>query len=180
MRWLRYAGLAACGAGVALARGNRLPAAASEGCFYDIVEGGADGQEISFERFRGRVVYGVNVASRCACTASEYALLRAVHEQHGDSVALVVFPCAQFAKQEFADNDRILEFAREHGPPGLVVCGLGDVKGKNPRPTYAFLSQTFPGMKVAWNFRGKFLVSKTGRVALTNDPLADLPSLVAE
>lgn len=31
--------------------------------FYDVVEVGADGQEVSFKKFEGKVVYGVNVAS---------------------------------------------------------------------------------------------------------------------
>jgi len=31
--------------------------------FYDIVETNADGQEVSFKQFEGKVVYGVNVAS---------------------------------------------------------------------------------------------------------------------
>jgi len=31
--------------------------------FYDIVETAADGSEVSFKKFEGKVVYGVNVAS---------------------------------------------------------------------------------------------------------------------
>jgi glutathione peroxidase-family protein len=32
--------------------------------FYDIVETGADGSEVSFAQYQGSVVYGVNVASK--------------------------------------------------------------------------------------------------------------------
>ena len=33
--------------------------------FYDIVEKDATGTDISFSKFMGKVVYGVNVASKC-------------------------------------------------------------------------------------------------------------------
>jgi len=43
--------------------------------FYDIVEKTGDGSDFSFSNFKGKVVYGVNVASKCGYTSSGYALI---------------------------------------------------------------------------------------------------------
>ncbi len=48
---------------------------AADPAFYSLVEKDNKGNEVSFEKFRGKVVYGVNVASKCGYTASGYALL---------------------------------------------------------------------------------------------------------
>lgn len=63
--------------------------------FYDIVERDANGNEVSFEKFRGKVVYGVNVASRCGYTASGYALLAKLAELKSEGVEVAIFPCNQ-------------------------------------------------------------------------------------
>lgn len=46
--------------------------------FYGITETDGKGQPFPFEKLRGKVVYGVNVASKCGYTASGYALLEKV------------------------------------------------------------------------------------------------------
>ena len=33
--------------------------------FYDIIEKNSTGEDVSFSKFQGKVVYGVNVASKC-------------------------------------------------------------------------------------------------------------------
>jgi glutathione peroxidase-family protein len=38
------------------------------GSFYDIVEKDAAGKDVNFSKFKGKVLYGVNVASRCGYT----------------------------------------------------------------------------------------------------------------
>lgn len=68
--------------------------------FYDITEIDAHGNEVSFERFRGKVVYGVNVASRCGYTASGYALLARLSKLKDLGVEVALFPCNQFGAQE--------------------------------------------------------------------------------
>eukprot|EP01062_Namystynia_karyoxenos_P012348 TRINITY_DN14439_c0_g1_i1.p2 TRINITY_DN14439_c0_g1~~TRINITY_DN14439_c0_g1_i1.p2 ORF type:complete len:239 (+),score=61.39 TRINITY_DN14439_c0_g1_i1:77-718(+) len=146
--------------------------------FYEIREMGADGQEVAFESFRGKVVYGVNVASRCACTAAEYAVLRRLRSEYGGEVVLLAFPCGQFARQELPTDAEVLEFARKHGPEGLVVLTRGDVKGPRMRPTYRLLAAQHPHMRVPWNFQGKFVVDRTGRTHLSTDPVGDLGRLL--
>ena len=44
---------------------RRSTTLAAAGSFYDIVEKDAAGKDIAFSKFKGKVVYGVNVASKC-------------------------------------------------------------------------------------------------------------------
>ena len=44
---------------------RRSTTLAAAGSFYDIVEKDASGKDITFSKFKGKVVYGVNVASKC-------------------------------------------------------------------------------------------------------------------
>jgi glutathione peroxidase len=76
--------------------------------FYDIVEKDANGQMVKFDKFKGKVVYGVNVASRCGYTASGYALLSKVSKMPGVEVAL--FPCNQFLGQEPGSDADVANF----------------------------------------------------------------------
>jgi hypothetical protein len=76
--------------------------------FYDIVEKDANGEMIKFDKFKGKVVYGVNVASKCGYTASGYALLSKVSKMPGVEVAL--FPCNQFLGQEPGSDADVANF----------------------------------------------------------------------
>eukprot|EP00755_Sulcionema_specki_P001284 Sspe_Gene.26038::Locus_10629_Transcript_1_1_Confidence_1.000_Length_568::g.26038::m.26038/K00432/gpx; glutathione peroxidase len=149
--------------------------------FYDITENDIDGSPVSFSRFRGKVVYGVNVASRCASTAHEYALMRDIVDRfRGQDVSVMAFPCNQFARQECGKDEEIAEFARKHGPVDLVVMSKGDIKGPRMRPTYRFITSTCPDIDLTWNFRAKFLVSRSGVPSATRDPMTDIGKLVTE
>ena len=68
--------------------------------FYDIVEKDANGNEVSFSKFKGKVVYGVNVATKCGYTASGYALLSKISAMKDIDVEVAIFPCNQFGRQE--------------------------------------------------------------------------------
>lgn len=68
--------------------------------FYDIIEKDAQGKDFSFEAFRGKVVYGVNVASKCGYTASGYALISKLSKLKDQGVEVALFPCNQFGGQE--------------------------------------------------------------------------------
>mmetsp|Transcript_12052 Transcript_12052/g.17376 ORF Transcript_12052/g.17376 Transcript_12052/m.17376 type:complete len:165 (+) Transcript_12052:92-586(+) len=76
--------------------------------FYDIVEKDANGEAVKFDKFKGKVLYGVNVASKCGYTASGYALLSKVSKIPGVEVAL--FPCNQFLGQEPGSDADVANF----------------------------------------------------------------------
>ena len=121
--------------------------------FYDLKETDIDGQEINFESFKGKVVYGVNVASQCGYTESGYHLIKELGNVQG--VQILLFPCNQFLNQEPGSNGEIKQFCMRKGinrrlielfvtngcvgVKGAITFSKGDVNGSHQRPTYQFL-----------------------------------------
>mmetsp|Transcript_51329 Transcript_51329/g.89577 ORF Transcript_51329/g.89577 Transcript_51329/m.89577 type:complete len:152 (-) Transcript_51329:232-687(-) len=132
--------------------------------FYDIVETSADGQEVSFKQFEGKVVYGVNVASECGYTESGYDLLSRLSKIVG--VEVLVFPCNQFGAQEPGSDAEVQTFCATKGVEGAHVFAKADVNGDNARPTYQTLREIAGLGKVKWNFMGRFIVTKDGEIIL--------------
>lgn len=129
--------------------------------FYDIKEKDFKGAEVDFSKFKGKVVYGVNVASKCGYTASGYTLLSKLAKIPGAEVML--FPCNQFGGQEPGSGTEIAEFCALKGVEGANVLEKADVNGAKTRPTYKFLKEKgVINGDVAWNFAGKFVVDKNG------------------
>lgn len=62
---------------------------------YDVVETDIDGKDISFDSFRGSIVYIVNVASQCGYTAENYELFRKLQQYRSNGVVMVIAPCNQ-------------------------------------------------------------------------------------
>jgi glutathione peroxidase len=132
------------------------------GSFYDISEKDANGNLVSFSKFKGKVVYGVNVASKCGYTASGYALLSKLSKLENVEVAL--FPCNQFGGQEPGSDKEVAQFCALKGVEGANVFTKADVNGPNTRPTYKFIKEKLGMGDIAWNFAGKFIVDTEGNV----------------
>lgn len=130
--------------------------------FYDIEEVDSKGKTVKFDQFKGKVVYGVNVASKCGYTASGYALLSKLSKMEGVEVAL--FPCNQFGGQEPGSDKEIDSFCALKGVEGANVFTKADVNGANTRPTYEYVKKQLRMPLVMWNFAGKFIVDKEGNV----------------
>jgi glutathione peroxidase len=99
--------------------------------FYDISEKAADGKTVNFDQFRGKVVYGVNVASKCGYTASGYALLSKIAKLKADGkpVEVLIFPCNQFGAQEPGTDAEVANFCALKGVPNATVLTKADVNG---------------------------------------------------
>ena len=69
--------------------------------FYDISEKDANGNVVNFSKFKGKVVYGVNVASKCGYTASGYSLLQRISALKDQGVEVALFPCNQVMNNMF-------------------------------------------------------------------------------
>ena len=149
--------------------------------FYNIVETDSKGSPFKFDKFKGKVVYGVNVASKCGYTASGYKLLEKISEMDGVEVAL--FPCNQFGGQEPGSAADIESFCAMKNVKGANIFEKGDVNGAKTRPAYAFLKDKKVLGNVAWNFAGKFLVDKQGNVMPVKsekDLLKDIAKLAGQ
>jgi len=149
--------------------------------FYDIVEKDASGNDFPFSNFKGKVVYGVNVASKCGYTASGYNLLSRIAKLKDKGVEVAIFPCNQFGgqvnslfhrfsltnadeilMQEPGSDKEIENFCALKGVQGANVFTKADVNGPKTRPTYKYVKEKTKMGDIAWNFAGKFLVDKEG------------------
>lgn len=97
--------------------------------FYDIVETGSKGESVPLAQFRGKVVYGVNVASKCGYTASGYALLEKISAMKAQGVEVMILPCNQFGGQEPGSAAEIDSFCALKGVKGANVFAKADVNG---------------------------------------------------
>ena len=59
----------------------------------------AKGNKVELNDYQGKTLLIVNTASKCGFTP-QYKKLQALHDQHGDKVAIIGIPCNQFGGQE--------------------------------------------------------------------------------
>jgi glutathione peroxidase len=127
------------------------------------------GKEVNLaEKYKGKVVLLVNVASKCGNTP-QYAQLQALHEKYGEQgLAIVGVPCNQFRSQEPGTEADILAFCTETYGVKFDLMSKVEVNGANAHELYKFLTSKEKNPKFAgdvpWNFE-KFLFSRDGQVA---------------
>lgn len=128
---------------------------------------------VRLDRYRGRVLLIVNVASRCGFTP-QYEALEALYRRHRDAGFVVLaFPCNQFGRQEPGTADEIGTFCRERFDVTFPLFAKIDVNGPGAHPLYRWLKAARPGVlgsaSIKWNFT-KFLVNRDGRVVARFGP----------
>jgi glutathione peroxidase len=119
------------------------------------------------EKYAGKVVLLVNVASRCGLTP-QYEALEALHEQYAErGLAVVGVPCNQFNGQEPGTAAEIAEFCRTNYGIEFDMLAKVDVNGEGACPLYKYLTskETNPefGGPIKWNFE-KFLFNRRGQL----------------
>jgi glutathione peroxidase len=135
--------------------------------FHDFTVKAIDGKPKALKDFEGRAVLVVNVASKCGLTP-QYTALEALHREYeGKGLAVVGFPCNDFAGQEPGTEQEIQTFCSTQYDVTFPLFSKIHVKGPEQAPLYAFLTGEQAPPKgpgdVTWNFE-KFLVDKTGKV----------------
>lgn len=143
------------------------------GNVYDIKVKDIIGNEVSLERYKGKVLLIVNVASKCGYT-NQYADLQALYEEYQDEDFVVLgFPANNFMNQEPGSNEDINRFCTNKFGVTFPMFSKISVKGKDKHPLYAYLtSQKLNGRKnmaVKWNFQ-KFLIDKNGKIRQVFSP----------
>ena len=149
-----------------------------------------DGKKIDLKQYQGKVVLVVNTASKCGLTP-QYAGLEALHEKYGGrGLAVLGFPCNQFAGQEPGDADAIGAFCQQNYGVSFQMFDKIEVNGAGAHPLYKWLTQAAPGLlgleAIKWNFT-KFLVGRDGKVVRRYAPQTepeklegDIEQLLAE
>ena len=133
---------------------------------YDIPVTTIGGEMTTLERYRGKTLLIVNVASQCGFTP-QYKALEELYRRHHSDLVVLGFPCNQFGRQEPGSNKEIREFCEDNYSVTFPMFAKVDVNGRNAHPLYQHLKAAKKGFlgreAIAWNFT-KFLVSKNGDV----------------
>ncbi|XP_017057956.1 probable phospholipid hydroperoxide glutathione peroxidase isoform X2 [Drosophila ficusphila] len=146
---------------------------------YEFTVKDTHGNDVSLDKYKGKVVLVVNIASKCGLTKNNYEKLTDLKVKYGEKGLVILnFPCNQFGSQmPEADGEAMVCHLRDSKADIGEVFAKVDVNGDNAAPLYKYLKakQTGTlGSGIKWNFT-KFLVNKEGipvnRYAPTTDPL---------
>lgn len=133
---------------------------------YDISIVSIDNKTISLEKYKGKKILFVNVASKCGYTP-QYAELQKLSETYNDELVIIGLPCNQFMSQEPGTSEEIAEFCKKNYGVTFLITEKIKVKGEGQHPLYKWLtSKELNGnkdSKVKWNFQ-KYLVNESGEL----------------
>lgn len=134
--------------------------------FYQLKAVSLEGDTIDFSKYKGKKVLIVNTASECGYTP-QYEDLQKLHEQYGEKVAVLGFPCNQFGNQEAGDNADIRNFCQKNYGVTFQMFGKVEVKGAGKHPVYEWLTEKekngWNTQEPSWNFC-KYLINEKGEL----------------
>jgi glutathione peroxidase len=134
---------------------------------YDFGVTRIDGTADTMDRYRGKTLLVVNVASECGYTP-QYAGLEKLYREFKDRGLVVLgFPSDDFGRQEPGDNEQISTFCSTTYDVTFPMFAKIAIKGSNGHPLFKWLASEQPGIlgteAIKWNFT-KFLVNNKGEV----------------
>ncbi len=94
-------------------------------------------------------------------------------------MAILAFPSREFGEQEFSDDEKIREFAAKKNFPGILMK-LGCVLGDSAPDVWKYMKEETGAADPTWNFKAKFLVSKSGVVSVPKNVEKEIEALMAE
>ncbi len=132
-----------------------------------------NGERVSLDKWRGRVLLIVNTASACGLTP-QYAGLQKLHEKlERDGLTVLGFPCNQFMSQEIGSESEITRFCRENFGVTFPMFSKVNVNGGKAHPLFRHLKTKKRGFlgtpMIKWNFT-KFLVNREGQTVARYAP----------
>ena len=132
--------------------------------FYDFELDLITGETISLDKYEGKAILLVNVASKCGFT-KQYTDLQNLWEKYREKNLIVLgVPSNQFGSQEPGSNDEIKDFCETNFNINFPMTSKYDVKGENAHDVYKWAKDTFGKSEVPkWNFH-KILINKNGKI----------------
>ena len=165
---------------------------------YDFTVKDDQGNDVSLEKYKGKVLLIVNSATECGFTPQYTELERIFNDYKDQDFLILDFPCNQFGGQAPGTNEEIVNFCRLKFAVEYPIFSKIDVNGENEDPLYTYLKEQkgFRGTKgltdafgsimnkvksgkkddIRWNFT-KFLIDKEGNVVARFEPKDDLKEL---
>ncbi len=123
------------------------------------------GEEISLEKYRGKVLIVVNTASKCGFTGQYGGLEELYRKYREQGLEVLGFPCNQFGNQEPGDATEIEQGCLVNYGVSFQMFEKIEVNGPNAHPLFTWLKQSLPGWfgsRIKWNFT-KFVVGRDGK-----------------
>uniref|UniRef100_F1L9H1 Glutathione peroxidase n=1 Tax=Ascaris suum TaxID=6253 RepID=F1L9H1_ASCSU len=152
----------------------------SKQTIYDFKVKDAEGHDVSLDKYKGKVVLIVNVASKCGLASSNYAELKELLDKYADKgLVIATFPCNQFGGQEPDCEVDIRNFVKDKFKFEPDLYGKIDVNGSHADPLFAFLKKEQGGIffdAIKWNFT-KFLIDTNGRPVKRYSPTTSPKSI---
>jgi glutathione peroxidase len=153
---------------------------------YEFTVKDIDNQEVKLDKYKGKVLLIVNVASKCGFTKTNYKELNELYNTyHDQGLEILGFPCNQFGHQEPGCDVDIKEFMKKNQVQWDMFAKV-DVNGDNAIPLYNWLKSKEKGMlfdAIKWNFT-KFLINRQGipvaRYAPNTNPMQFKDAIEAE
>ncbi|KMP11095.1 hypothetical protein UR09_04330 [Candidatus Nitromaritima sp. SCGC AAA799-A02] len=106
---------------------------------YEISLKTLEGRPVGLSEYRGKVLFIVNVASRCGFTP-QYKGLQALHEKYASKgLCILGFPCNDFGGQEPGSEKEIRDFCEINYGVGFELFEKVKVKGEGAHPLYRVL-----------------------------------------
>ena len=133
---------------------------------YDFSIKSIDGGTIDFSKYKGKMIMIVNTASKCGYTP-QYEGLEKLYQEHKDNLVIIGFPSADFADQEYHEDNDIFTFCKKNYGVTFPLTTRVDVKGDSTTPIYKYLcNKSENGVldaTISWNFN-KFIIDENGRL----------------
>ena len=149
---------------------------------YDFEAKTIDGKQQKLDKFKGKALLVVNVASKCGFTPQYKGLEEIYRKYKSRGFEILGFPCDQFGHQEPGDEAEIKNFCSTRYDVSFPMFAKIEVNGDQAHPLYQYLKHEKPGVlgteKIKWNFT-KFLVDKAGQVTERYAP-TDTPATIAK
>lgn len=138
---------------------------------YDFTKKDIDGKAVKLDKYKGKVLLVVNVASKCGLTPQYDGLQKLYSTYKAKGFTVLGFPANEFGNQEPGSNAEIKQFCMAKHNVTFPMFEKIVVKGAGIDPLYQFLISTSerPKDDIEWNF-AKFLVGKDGKVIKRFDP----------
>jgi glutathione peroxidase len=133
---------------------------------HDFTAATSSGHPVALSDYAGQVAVVVNTASKCGLTPQFEGLQELYAEYRDQGLAVLGFPCNQFAHQEPGTAAEASEFCRLNYGVDFPLFAKVDVNGSDSHPLFAWLRKETSGLlggAIKWNFT-KFLVGRNGQV----------------
>ena len=134
--------------------------------FYNLEANSIKGEVIKMDKFKGKKILLVNVASQCGLTP-QYSDLEKLYQKYSDNLIVLGFPSNDFLRQEPGSNKEIANFCSKNYSVTFPLFEKAKVKGSKKHAIYQWLTDPkqngWNKKGPSWNFT-KYLINEEGKL----------------